>query len=317
MTSAFALVACIEPGALEPQSLLLFESVRRFGGAVIGDAELHAFSPRPHGGLRASTCAHLEELGVVHHSSHLNRTGLTYGSANRVYAAAWAERHLEVDLLCVLDSDTLFLAEPTALLLGADDSFGARPVDTKGSCSVGPGDVFEPYWSELSRLAGVSVEEVGWLRTTVDGVRVRASYNGGLMVCRPELGVLGRAAELFGASVERGLTPRKEPIDFVTGTGRVDPNASRWWGSSQAVMSVALAALGHGVVELPSAYNVPIHLADRLPVPDRPVHVHYHSIWDELAQADAPSIAPLHARAEVSEWLVDAIDRHGHLRVTG
>jgi len=311
VSDELAIVACIEPGPLERQTLLLFESIRRFGGATASDASLHAFSPRGRG-LPDDTRSRLDALSVTLHTEELNTTGLSYGSANRVYAGAWAEANIAANLLCVLDSDTVFLAEPVGFRLPDYVTMAARPVDSKGTCTSGPGDEFEPYWTALCELAGIPISVLGWVSTTAGGLRVRSSYNGGLTVCRPEAGVLNRAAELFTETITRGLTPRVVSREFLTGTGPVDPEASRWWGSSQAVISVAAAALGQPVVSLPAEYNVPIHLPCWLDqAPARPIQIHYHWLWDEIVEADNPAGAPLRADPSAFLWLIGAMDRLG------
>jgi len=90
------------------------------------------------------------------------------------------EQNLETDYLVILDSDMLFLREPSFHPCDA----GARPVDSKDAASTGPADPQDAYWQRLCDLGGIAIDRLPWLMTTVDNVRVRASYNGGFAVVR-------------------------------------------------------------------------------------------------------------------------------------
>ena len=276
-----AFVACIEHGVLETQTLRLFESLRRFGGQMAGCAA-YAVSPRPDRQIGISTRHALRSLDVHHIEEHLNRDCPEYGSANRVAAAAHIEARSGHDIIVVLDSDTMFLREPTQLLLAADVDAAVRPVDVKGMCSAGESDPCDAYWQALCRLSGVDYGLLPWTRTTVDGVRIKASYNGGLVVTRSRLGILQRWADIFFASARAGVMPHAERSPFRAGAGWVESNAGRWWGSNQAALSLALWSRTKRVLELPRTYNYPLHLQARMRANqvavdlEERVHVHYH-----------------------------------------
>ena len=121
-----AFVACIEPGALERQALLLFESIRRFGGAL-SECPIYALAPRAGFGVGRAVRERLVELRVSYTDEVLNTECFEYGSANRVFAAAHVERTTAHELLVVLDSDTLVLDEPTAFLLPGTSTWRRGP----------------------------------------------------------------------------------------------------------------------------------------------------------------------------------------------
>lgn len=277
-------VLCIENNAIREQALLLCESIRRFGGKFRGSPIL-AFSPRPGLGVDRETIARLRELDVAYVDEPLNTRCPEYGSANRVFSAAWAESNIDSDFIVVLDSDTVFLDEPELPLSG---DLAVRPVDTKGSASCGPGDVFEEYWRSLARLHGASLDRLPFVQSTIDGERVRASYNGGFIIARRECNLMTRWAGLFAHSVEAGLRPyRGHDVGIIASTGYVGKKASEYWGSNQAALAiVAWADAANRVVHYPASYNVPLHLlAERGAIDPTwrevpPVHVHYHWMFD-------------------------------------
>ncbi|HKH48255.1 MAG TPA: hypothetical protein VKM72_26650 [Thermoanaerobaculia bacterium] len=113
------------------------------------------------------------------------------------------------------------------------------------------------------------------LSTTIDNVRIRASYNGGFTAVRRDLGILQRAREIFFASLEENLRPwAGKELNVFASTGSVGQEASEWWGSSQAALSVAIWAttsdLRQVVTRIGCSSDVLQWIEDRLPFFDQP-----------------------------------------------
>jgi hypothetical protein len=149
-------VLCIENNAIKDQALMLCESIREFGGAY-RRSPIVAFSPRAGLAVDRETRRMLADLGVEYVDEPINTTCRDYAPANRVFAGAWAEARSDSDFLVVMDSDTVFLREPE---LPRDADAAARPVDTKGSATAGPGDAFEEYWRTLAAMSGISLDRL-------------------------------------------------------------------------------------------------------------------------------------------------------------
>jgi hypothetical protein len=279
-------VACIEGGVLEAQALLLFESIREYAGRF-RDSSIYALSPRSGHSISESGRRKLHELRVNYIDAVLNTECREYGSANRVAAAAHIEKLYPQEILVILDSDALFLREPDRILLSPDVDAAVRPVDVKGMCTSGSTDPFDHYWRQLCRCCGVDYEEIPFTESFVDHHRIKASYNGGLIIVRGKLGILQQWAKFFFASIRKGLTPYAQQRRFRTGVGWVDSTASKLWGSNQAALSLAIWSRTRRVQELPPTYNYPLHLHDQIDPPTATavfphlVHVHYHWLLEE------------------------------------
>jgi hypothetical protein len=279
-TIEFVLV--VEAGDLEQQARLLCESIRLHGGCY-RDARISAVSPTP--GRRPSRefAGFAERHAVDYLERSLPMECPEYRTTNRIYAAAERADWSTAEVLVVIDSDTVFLREPDFRL--DDTDVALRPVDVKGMCTAGPGDPYDPYWRRLCDLGGIDYERLPFVTPAIDDQRVRASYNGGLVIVRRRSGILQKAADLFGRSVRAGLRPRAlgEASVFAS-TGFVGEIASAFWGSSQATLSVAIWGATDRVRILEPSYNVPIHLWDRWRArhpnlrSENLVHVHYHSL---------------------------------------
>ena len=274
-------VACIEGGVLEAQALLLFDSIRQHAGRF-RNCPIYALSPRAGHRISRSARQKLDELRVNYIDAILNTECREYGSANRVAAAAYIEEMYPHEILVILDSDTLFLREPDKILLPADIDVAVRPVDVKGMCTAGPADPFDAYWRDLCRCCGVNYEEIPWTESFVDHHRIKASYNGGLVIVRGNLGILRQWGDFFFGSVRQGLTPYAEEWRLRSGVSWVDSTASKLWGSNQAALSLAIWSNTRRVEELPPIYNYPLHQHDQIDavtvhsVFPHLVHVHYH-----------------------------------------
>jgi hypothetical protein len=282
VTDTLTFVLCIENNAICAQALLLCESIRHFGGRH-RSAPILAVAPRPGLGVNGEARRRLDEMEVEYAEEPLNRVCPQYGSANRVFAAAWAEARARSEWIVVLDSDTAFLGE---LQVPAGADVAVRPVDTKGSASEGPGDPFDDYWARVAALQGSALDDLPFVQTTDRGHRVRASYNGGLTVVRRAKGILEAWADLFSRSVAAGLKPwQGSGLNVHASTGPVGLEASEYWGSNQAAGALAIWRTTKRVLHYPDTYNVPLPLLLRhpelsaMPRPSPPVHVHYHWLF--------------------------------------
>jgi hypothetical protein len=284
--SEIAFLICVEANRLEPQARLLCESLRTFGGRY-RQAPILAVSPRPHLALGPEARAHLDELGVTYVVEPLNETGSPYGAINRVVAGAWAEAFSSRPYVVVLDTDTVLVGEPSFVRADA----GVRPVDVQGTASSGAGDPQDAYWARMCELGGLDLSRLPRIATTIDKIRIRASYNSGFTVIRRDLGILQSTREIFFASREKDLRPATGTgLDVLASTGSVGLEASEWWGSSQAALSVAIWSKTTDVYTYDERYNIPLHnlLGPERPWPLRrgfaPLLLHYHYLAEAQYQ---------------------------------
>jgi hypothetical protein len=286
-------VACIEGGVLAAQALLLFESIRLYTGRF-SNCEIYALSPRAGHEISLATRKRLDDLGVHYIDTILNTECSEYGSANRVAAAAYIEDMYQHDTLVILDSDTFFLREPSEFLLSPNIDVAVRPVDVKGMCSDGSNDSFDAYWHSLCQCNDLDYDKIPWIESFVDGRRIKASYNGGLVVVRGGLGIMRRWADFFFASIRQGLRPHSNIKRFRAGAGWVEPAVGELWGSNQAALSLAIWSSTTRVKQLPPTYNYPLHLHAKIdPIHKETtfphlVHVHYHWLFEEHALTTNP-----------------------------
>ncbi len=281
---SLAFLLCVEAGPLEQQSILLARSIRRWAGAY-AEAQIHAFRLRAGAALAPETYAALSELDVTVHEEVLNRDHHDYVHANTTYAMVWAEDHLDAEVIVWADSDKVFLSEPADFDLASEMiAAGTAPYyhgRARGPKSAGPGDPFDPYWQRLYELAGVTEEP--YMTALIDGRRLRAFWNGGLIVFRREARLAHEWLELLARLLETGHVP-----DY--GILHVD----------QLSLAAVLARRPATVCELDRRYNHNLALRALLPEPERSleladlVSVHYHSWFnrERFLEDMRPPLAP-------------------------
>jgi len=254
--------------------------------------------------LTQESRAALEALGVTYIAEPLNDTGSAYGTINRIVAGAWAEAQCTQPYLVVLDTDTVFVAEPSFVRADA----GVRPVDVKGAASSGTDDPRDAWWARVCAFGGMELPDLPMLTTTIDRVQIRASYNGGFTVIRRDLGVLRKTRDVFFACLRENLRPNTGvESEVFASTGFVGREASEWWGSSQAALSVAIWSTTRNVHLYDARYNIPLH---SLAGPDaswprvKPILIHYHYLAEpEYQESFRRALKRVGCSSGVRAWI--------------
>ncbi|MGH2962049.1 MAG: hypothetical protein ACRDL3_07655 [Solirubrobacterales bacterium] len=284
--SEIAFLIRVARGKLESQSVLFAESVRDWGGALAG-AAVYAFTA-PEDSPSAQTLERLRSLDVAPVEMRMETPYRDPPVLNKVYVSAWAERELDHDVLVFVDSDTVFLDEPRALV---EDGWlaAAKPVgNSRTAGSTGPGDPNEPFWQRVYDALGV--RSWPFVTTTVDRARVRAYWNTGLVAARREAGLFGAWEEALVRLFEAGCVFKKPVL------------------MEQVAWSGVIADIHDRVRILPEEYNYPLPKRRLLPAGVRDldlddlVHVHYHR-WGHLPGFLDELRPPLDPGSERYRWL--------------
>ena len=178
-------------------ALILAESIRTFAGTY-SDAPIWIYLPQSlvdaDPSIHARATAQTAEIKI----SDAPEASLRFYYARKTFAAAAAETEADgkTALLVWMDEDTVVLTEPTELLLPESAAFGYRPVmhNRSGSLYSKPPDEF---WSRLYEVLNVPEEALFPMVTPADRQTIRPYFNAGLLVVRPERGLLREWVEDF------------------------------------------------------------------------------------------------------------------------
>jgi hypothetical protein len=292
-----AVVICTERH-FENKSLLLIETLRRFGGALGAGLPVFSYSPRPSKVPSERVRRQLAALDVELVLDVQNSRWPEYDFANKVVACADAERRLGAETIIFLDSDKIVLREPSALILPPGVDVAARPVDRKFiGRRVGERDEHQAYWCRLYEIAGALPQRD--VRTTLDDEAIWEYYNSGLVAARRAAGIFSHWEAVFGQILASGVFP-------ATGLHYVE----------QSALAAAITAKANRVEILTRDYNLPVipEYADVLE--SRPELLanaatwHYHRSFDHGGWKKWLSGSGLQLPPEKLSWLTEKLTEY-------
>ena len=177
-------------GEAEQDALRLAHSIRTFGGEFCFNP-IWMLSQSREEDLSETTRQVLYSIGARLITFDMDLDGSNFPFATYVTAAGIAEglAQGEASFLVMMAVDTLVLQQPTEFLLQAGKSLGGCPVHLK-LLGSGFDEPIDEIWGLIYRHCQVDVDKVFAMQTIVDEQAVRAYFNAGLLVVRPERGLL-------------------------------------------------------------------------------------------------------------------------------
>ena len=246
------------PPFWENESTLLVESLRTFGGSLAGEPFLMlTLKGKP---LKKKTLKTLSELDVEIAELEMDQEALNFPLSMVTHGAAAAEKIVQghTSLMAWLLPDTLILNEPGAFLLPSHSQLGYRPVHHQniGSTYSQPPDAF---WQRIYQHCDVPEEHLFSMDTCYREA-IRPYFNAGILVTRPENGLLDHWLETFQQTFQHPdfvpfFKKRKYAI-FL----------------HQAILAgiILNKVQQDQLVELPESYNYPLHMHQKYPAEWQP-----------------------------------------------
>nr|MBN2278731.1 hypothetical protein [candidate division Zixibacteria bacterium] len=175
----------------------LAESIRQFGGRF-REAPIRVYTPDNTTMTDSTLKNKLSSLGIEFKTVSVPKESHWFYYAGKVYAAARAETEAvgKTEVLIWMDEDTIVLEEPEKFKLDPQIGFAYRPVmhNRSGSPYSQPPDKF---WERIYRLLEIDDSLLFSMVTPADKQTIRAYFNAGLLVVRPEHGILRNWATGF------------------------------------------------------------------------------------------------------------------------
>ena len=180
-----------EPGQQEKYALMLCRSIRLYGGKQKA-APIFALIPNYElGRLQEKIRSELIDLGVEIIPFEFSAPTLQVYYAVKSVAAGAAEMYAmgKVEQLIYCDADSLFLNDPSLMLLDRKPRVGIRPVDIKNIGQAWDEPV-NHFWKLIYELLMVPEHNIFPVISTVDYIKLRAYFNACLLTVKPEYGLL-------------------------------------------------------------------------------------------------------------------------------
>ena len=206
---------CIESGRLEPEVVLMAQTLRAFGGRF-AECPVLAIQPRSGPPIARATQRALEQLQVRVLRQPAPHRFDWLGFTCKPMAAVIADTAATTRYIAWLDGDVLVAAEPAALEAPVHeyvDVLGC--VEELGPVSSGPGDRFEPFWAALAQGDGLHVDDLPLVRHGPSGRALRLHLNSGVFRFRRGGGFAQRYLELFERLLALRVVPRDDPSIFL------------------------------------------------------------------------------------------------------
>lgn len=287
--------------SLAARALLLFESLRAFGGELKNDPGI-VLVPKSADPLSGEVREGFSVLNVRVIPFALDEEARQFPLASVVYASADAEGQMKgkTELMAWMLMDALVLNPPVAFLISQGINYGYRPVHHTliGSVYEKPLDSF---WSLIYQHCEVTHDRVFPMETCVRDNTLRPYFNSGLFVVRPEQELLARWRDHFQWLYRH---PDFEPFYGKDVRYKIFMH--------QAVLAGVVLNMfeQEELQELPESVNYPLHLHDEYPPEHRPkalnelVTCRYESI-EELRD----SLRRIPAKEPLKSWLNDRLEK--------
>jgi hypothetical protein len=177
-------------GEAEKDALRLARSIRTFGGAFCFNP-IWIFSQVEEGNLSEDTRQALFSTGARLITIDIDPQLENFPFFTYVSVAGIAESMAQGDarFLALMATDTLVLQEPSLFVLADGKSLGACPVHLK-LLGSGMDEPMADFWKLIYRGCQVDTEKIFAFKTIVDEKLIRAYFNAGLLIVRPERGLL-------------------------------------------------------------------------------------------------------------------------------
>ncbi|MBU1081507.1 MAG: DJ-1/PfpI family protein, partial [Spirochaetes bacterium] len=232
------------------EAALLVGSLREWGGAM-RDSPVICMAPGGPEAVPAGNRAGLEALGCEIVGFEPDPRIDSFPLAAKAGAAAAAERLAsgKADVVVWMDPDTVFVREPSELLLPAGAVVAAKPVHHR---LIGRpwGAGSDDFWRAVYAACGAEPSRDFPVTTIIDREPIGAYFNAGLLAVRPGAGVLaawrdGLASACADPAVLAALTAPARRL-FL----------------HQAALAAAVVSVAGpgGFYELSFGYNYPAHM---------------------------------------------------------
>ena len=225
------------------------ESIREYAGRF-ADAPLWVYMPQTLLDKGMPVLERLRRTGAEIKTSDTPEDARWFYYAGKVFAAAEAEREAagRGAVLVWMDEDTIVLNEPSAFDLPDTVAFAYRPVMHNRSGTL-HGQPVNPFWKRIYELLKLDPEAQFAMTTPADKQQIRAYFNAGLLVVRPEKEILRNWAKCFQTLYRDSTLAQMCREDVV----------NRIFLHQTALVGAVMPAVGQEqMTELSDDYNYPM-----------------------------------------------------------
>jgi hypothetical protein len=281
--------------------LVMVESLREFGG-ILANVPVWIYLPDDQPKIERAKGLRPFPDGITFKRSNTPAEAKEFWFAGKVFAAALAEADAvgRFQLLTFLDADIIFAGEPCDFLLPDSVSLGYRPVMHKviGSRYCDPPDEF---WTRVYEMLGVPSCAIFQMKTPVDQEIIRAYFNAGLLIVRPEMGVLRKWPVCFAALYSDSV---------FTDWCKRDRQHAVFLHQAALAGDILSSLKQQEMIELPETYNYSVYLQDKYPANKRPRSVDDVVLFrHEFIFADVTKLDKIKDARRMYPWVMERVPK--------
>lgn len=183
----------------------MVESIRTFAGKY-RDTEVWIYIIPELITREALTIEKLASMNVVVKEIEVPDDAAWFFLSGKVFASAKAEAEAEgkTDILVFLNYDTVFLSEPDEFNLPENKKLGYRPVMHK-NVGLLYSEPLDSFWMRIYERMSIDESRLFPMVTPADEDTIRPYFNAGLLIARPEAGILRKWVEYYGKLYQDNL----------------------------------------------------------------------------------------------------------------
>ena len=278
LTTALIFACSVHSEQTESDAIRMAESVRTFGGKY-AEAPVWFMLPQDHSLYSVKNQSKIDSLHVRVIPYAIDGETFRFAFAPTTIASATAENEAigKTEGLAWLDADAVILNEPQALKLWTKKAIAVRPVDQS---NVGSpyGEPVNEFWKNVYSACKVDGNDVYAVKSAVDEKALRAYFNAGMLVVRPERKLLTAWRDNFLKTYQ---TPEMKLLYNQNGQYRLAVH--------QAVLAATIVKLvpAEEVYQLPRTVNFPLQLWEKYPQKYRP------NSLDEIVSCHIDEASPI------------------------
>jgi hypothetical protein len=285
-----------QPGENTREAKLLAKNLVRFSGHF--NECLHWMFELPSSDAKAEIVA--DNPNFIRFTPSLPANLGDFPFANKVFIAAEAEKLAAEALapqLVWMDTDTLVMKEPLALILKANEKIAITPVHLQ-NISSRMDQAADGFWQLIYSHCHVSKSRVFSMASLVDKVQIRPHFNAGLISVNPQVGILRQWRDNFAALYQ---DPRMQ--EFYEQDKRYQLYLH------QAVLAATILNVCERkeIKILPNEYNFPLHLIEQMVTEDKPAWLNdlVTARYDDLEDGSWQTALPI--KDPYKSWLKDTL----------
>ncbi|MGW1420233.1 hypothetical protein ACWAT4_08965 [Bradyrhizobium manausense] len=209
MTSSTTFVTCVEAGGLEPQVLMLAESLRAFGGAW-ANAPFIAVKPRRGPKLKATTISEFRRLQVEFVDEPFNSKLAWWNNANKSAVMSALEKQVSTPNITWLDGDMVILQPLDDVTPAEHAQFVARAGE--GYLGSDGSDANATYWRKLCEIFSLNFADFPEIVSFPERRTIRAYWQGGIYTYRTTTGLGAAHFEVIARLLEEKVGSKQAGI---------------------------------------------------------------------------------------------------------